>query len=306
MATTWYGKDNYQGDPLQANWADKLSAAGDPVSGASNLVWYNTGGLPGGPANYGGNYWIQAAPDAFASQGVSYANGKYTSAPAGAVQSPQANTVQPGQSGYYGGSQTGPQPYNTNPQSQQTYMDTLMGRLTQPTTVDTNDPAYRQQVDTYSAAVERSRRNANADAAEAAGPYASGALQGTERMNNEQASQQTAGFEADLLGREIQNKRDEVSSALSTLGGQLNNDQQAQLKRELAQLDAQLKQMGITSESDIASQELALKDKLGVGGLNLGLIQALLQNQQFGDTLGFNIADRDAYYNNLALQNLGL
>lgn len=306
MATTWYGKDNYQGDPLQENWADKLGAAGTPVSGAQNLVWYNTGGLPGGPASYGGNYWIQAAPDAFSAQGVSYANGQYTKAPAGAVASPQANATQPGQPGYYGGSQTGPQPYNTNPASQQAYMDTLMSRLTQPTTVDQNDPAYRQQVDTYSAAAERSRRNANADAAEAAGPYATGALQGTERMNNEQAAQQTASFESDLVGKEIQNKRDEVSNALSTLGSQLNTDQQAQLQRELAQLDAQLKQMGITTEASTAAQELALKDKLGVGQLNLGLIQQLLGNQQFADTLGFNIADRDAYYNNLALQNLPL
>jgi hypothetical protein len=275
--TQYYGKDNYQGSPDPD--FNKIQP-GDPVSGANNLVWYHTRVL-GGPDNFGGNNWIQAPPGAYSATGT----------PAGAIASPQANTTQPGQSGYYGGSATGPQAYNTNPTSQAVTMDTLMSRLTQPTTIDTNDPAFRKQADTYAAASERARRNAVSDAAEAAGPYGTGALQGQQRMLTENAAQQQAGFEADLVGREIQNKRDEVQNALTSMTGLLSQDQQNALQLQLAQLDAQLKQLGITSASDTAAAELALKDKLGVGGLNVDLMQLLLNNQQFGDTLGFNVAN---------------
>ncbi|MFZ9200762.1 MAG: SDR family NAD(P)-dependent oxidoreductase, partial [Paracoccaceae bacterium] len=36
---------------------------------------------------------------------------------------------------------------------------------------------------------------------------------------------------------------------------------------------------------------LALKKELGIGELNLGLLNALLGNQQFNDQLGFNYAN---------------
>ena len=67
-------------------------------------------------------------------------------------------------------------------------------------------------------------------------------------------------------------------------------------------LDAELKRLGISSGEGVARAELGIKDKLGMGGLNVDLMRLLLQDQQFGDRLGLDTADREAFWNNAAMQ----
>jgi len=183
-------------------------------------------------------------------------------------------------------------------------IDTLMQRMTQGTAIDRNDPNIQQQVDPYAAAQERARRNAVSDYAERAGALASGAQRGQERMMAERAGQATGMFEAELVGRELQNRRDEIRHALDSMGTLITEDQRRQLQKELANLDSQLKTMGIQSAENLGFSELGLKERLGTAGLNLDLMRMLLQNQQWGDEFGFNVGDREAYWNSVALQNL--
>ena len=113
-------------------------------------------------------------------------------------------------------------------------------------------------------------------------------------------------FEGALVGRELESRRDEIKNALASLGGLIGDDQKLALNRELAALDAAIKREGIAQQGAAAAgqlalggQELSLKDKLGTGALNIDLLRALLQNQQFGTDAGIRIGDLEAKYSGL-------
>ena len=198
----------------------------------------------------------------------------------------------------------GPDPYTSDTGPQDAMLETLMGRMQQSTVIDPDDPNIKQQVDPFAAAMERQKRSAMSDAAESTGPMASGALRGQNRMLSERAGQQQGMFEAELVGRELQNRRDEIQSALSQLGGVVDSDQARQLQRELANLDAKLKTMGIKSAEGLGYAELSLRDRLGTGGLNIDAMNLMQRDRQFGDRLGFDVADREAFYNSSALRDI--
>lgn len=144
----------------------------------------------------------------------------------------------------------------------------LLNRAQQGTAVNPNDPNIRQQVDPYSASIERERRNYLADTAERSGPMAN--LHGEERLSRERAGQATGTFESQLIGREIQSKRDEIQSALSQLGSQLTADQQLALQKELGYLDDATKRYGINADYSLGQGRLGLDTTLGMGNLALG------------------------------------
>lgn len=197
-----------------------------------------------------------------------------------------------------------PNPTTTNQGTQDVVRNTYLQQATQPVDVNAQTPVVKSQTDAYRAEVGREINDFLNQQAEAAGPYATGALRGQARMAAEKGGVETANFQAQAIANELQSKRAEVQNALSQLGGLITADQQAALQKQLADLDAQLKTLGISTSAQTAANQLAVQQALGVGGLNLGLIQALLQNQQFGDSLGLNAAEYEAYLNNQAGQSL--
>ncbi len=200
-----------------------------------------------------------------------------------------------------GAAPTGP---TSNQGVQDVTRNSYLERATQPITVDKTDPAFRQQADSYAANVERQKRNYLADQAEGMDASATGAMRGQERMASERAGHQIGTFEAQLVGNELRQKRQEVDDALKGLYGMVTADQQMALQQKAMELDAELKRLGISSTENIAGQELGLKDRLGTGALNLDLMRLLENQRQFADTMGFNVADRTAFYDNQALQNM--
>ena len=194
----------------------------------------------------------------------------------------------------------------TNQGTQDVLRNKYLQQVVQGTSIDAqNDPNIRQQSDAFGAAQERARRDQASDIAEKfAGSGQTGAQNVETRLLNERASQGRASFEADLVGRELQTRRDEINNAMSQLGGMLSDDQNRALQKELANIDAQLKKAGISSSEALGRAELALKDKLGMGGLNVDLARLLQGNQQFNKDLGFRIGDREASLNQQALLSL--
>lgn len=189
-----------------------------------------------------------------------------------------------------------PSPYTTNQGTQDVVRNSYLQRATQGTTIDQNDPNFRQQADTYAAAQERARRDQVADQAEAfsaAGLGGSGAQSTQARLTNERAAQATGQFEAELVGRELQNRRDEIREALSSLSGFITNDQRNALQRELAELDAQLRRAGIASS-----------ERLGMAGLAIDRDRLRMQDRHFNADLGFRMGDAEAGYNERALRLL--
>lgn len=225
--------------------------------------------------------------------------------PAGGTpgQPAQGQTTIPGQaqaaSSYSNTPTAAPSPYTSNQGTQDVLRNSYLQRATQGTTIDTNDPNFRQQADAYAAAQERFRRNTIDDASQAAfagGFRGSGAETLAERMANEAAGRNVGQFEAQLVGKELQSRRDEISDALSGLKGIISTDQAAGLQRELAALDAAIKRESLSQSGSLGGRELDIRENLGQGALNVDLMRALLQNQQFGQELGLNIGQSEMNY----------
>lgn len=170
-----------------------------------------------------------------------------------------------------GGSGSGTGASHLDPRINQLY-EMLLGRAQQGTAVNRDDPAVRAQADAYAANAERARRNYLGDLAEKSGPMAN--LQGDARVTAEKLGQNTGAFEAELVGRELTAKRDEIAQALSSMQGLLTTEQQLALQKELGLLNNSIQQQQIGLQGQQMSQ----------------------QNDQFMRTLGFNEADRGSYW----------
>ena len=148
----------------------------------------------------------------------------------------------------------------------------LLERAQQGLSVDRNNPVIRQQADAYSANERRASRDYMADLAESSGPYSS--LRSEGRLASERVGQRTGAFEAQLMGREIEARRNEIAQALAQMGSLLSDDQRIALQRELGLLD------------------IALREKLGMGQLELGRGQLDLG---FGN-LGLQAENQSSYW----------
>jgi hypothetical protein len=155
----------------------------------------------------------------------------------------------------------------------------LQQRATQGLNVSRTDPAIRAQADAYSAQEERASRNYLADVAEKDGPFAN--MRGETRMASERMGQRVGAFEAELMGRELQARRDEIAQALQLSASLLSTEQQRELQRQMALLD------------NAIAQQQAGNASLG---LNQDWMEALMQNAQFLDDLGARERDRRSYY----------
>lgn len=124
----------------------------------------------------------------------------------------------------------------------------LLSRSKQSLNINPTDANIRTQADPYTAQVEREKRNYLADVAERQGPLAN--IQGEARLASERAGQASGLFESQLVGREMQARRDEIAQALASMQGMLSQEQQLALQRELAQLDAAIRNRQISSGNE--------------------------------------------------------
>ncbi len=156
----------------------------------------------------------------------------------------------------------------------------LMGQNTGD--VQLTDPNLQPQMAAYEKTAQRgnmSNRAALAERMTAEGLGSSGAMDAGIERGNQNTADATAGYGARLVGEEVKARRTEVMQALQ-LAMQLGaTEEENALRRELAQLDAQLR----TSALDVSKG-------LGQGQLNLGLLNSLFGKQGQDDTLGFNYA----------------
>jgi hypothetical protein len=134
-------------------------------------------------------------------------------------------------------------------------LNILMGRIKQGVTPDPNDPNIRRQADAFDAQGQRSRRQFLAEQAESQGPYAQGSLNNESRLSAERLGQASGGFEAQLIGQEIKARREEIQNALTLYSSHLTAQQKMALERELANLDASVKKMGISVQREGLAQD---------------------------------------------------
>ena len=155
--------------------------------------------------------------------------------------------------------------------------NTLLQRSRQGLNINAQtNPNIRQQADPYAAAVERDRRSYMADTAERLGPLAN--LQGEERLSRERAGQASGLFESQLVGRELQARRDEIQNALMAMQGMLSQEQQLAMQREIANLDAAISREGLRSREGMQAAQLGS------------------QNDQFLASLGLQAENQNNYW----------
>jgi hypothetical protein len=124
------------------------------------------------------------------------------------------------------------------------------------------------------------------------------------QLANLDAELKTRGIDVTREGYQVQ--RDLASldantkQYLADLDGQLRQQGYSTQER-LAALDAEVRRYGIDTQGRIGSGEIDLRRELGIGELNLGYLQALMQNQQAGNRLGFDIGAWQSTMNRDAL-----
>jgi hypothetical protein len=223
-------------DPVHQAVMQAYQAKGIQPRDASDFNYWvdhinQSGGLANGYANTGGSgTWAQRM--AAGSGGVGdYSTGGGGSGAGGGV-------------GGWGGA-GGP-----DPRSQALY-DQLLKRSTQSLAVNPNDPIIKGQTDAFNTTQQRQLRKGLSAAAEAAGP--NGNIANETRMGNETAGEATAGFQANLMQKEVDARRAEIAQALSGQLGVLSLDQQAALHRE----DEALQARGQDIQSQLGNRGLA-------------------------------------------------
>jgi hypothetical protein len=191
----------------------------------------------GSPYNYSGMNYFNPAPEFWNTQSAG-SSGDLTGANSGLGQGGFVSNVDGG---------TGP----LNSQQEADYLSKqsfgpwsgraddlysmLMQRAQQGLNVNPKDEIIRNQVDSFGANEERSRRNYLNEVAEQAGPIANTSAE--RRSSAEKVAQDTAGFQAQLMGRELEARRNEIAQALFMMGSLLTDEQRMNLQRQLALLE---------------------------------------------------------------------
>ena len=164
------------------------------------------------------------------------------------------------------------------------FKKTLMDKLNQGP-VSLNDPALKAQSDAYAVGQTRGSEMQRAQAAErlaSQGLGSSGAADGAYSGIAERAGENMAGFNAGLMGDAAKQQADEIRAYMTIAGNQLNADEARKLQDTLTRLDIDARKYGIDKQAALGQGDLDLRGQLGSGQLNLGLLQALMQNDQFG------------------------
>lgn len=166
---------------------------------------------------------------------------------------------------------------------QSAYQDALLKYMSRSQeTPNLNDPILGPQSEVYRVQQqrnqERNRRGA-VERAAASGLGSSGALDRKIEQGRQQQNFNTAQYNANLVGGELDKRRQELLAALQLASATGDAEAARELQSRLAQISAQMQQQGLN-----------LQGQLGQGDLSLRLMQTLLGNDQFYDSLGINTA----------------
>lgn len=158
----------------------------------------------------------------------------------------------------------------------------LMELLRQPP-VSAGDADIAPAITANRDARQRALRKQQDDLAESFGRnnlLHSGSYDASVASANEVAASDSAQFAGNAVSQQALARRQQIVSLLQTGAGMLNADEQRQLQSELAAIDANLRQQGITNQNNQANDRL---------GYDIGTEQATLNRQAMLDAMGVHI-----------------
>ena len=198
----------------------------------------------------------------------------------------------------------------TTPQGQPTtvagaFQQSLVNRLNAPAP-SASDPAISGAIAANKGAEQRGMEKTRSLLAERA------ASQGVDQnaFNSQLlgAQQESAGRQASFAGNAVmsqaQQQAQNLTAALALGGSMLSQQDQLAMQDKLAQLNAQIQRESIAQQGSLGQGDLSLRRDLGEGGLNLSLLSTLLNNQQFGQSLGADLGKFSAAQNSSNLSSL--
>lgn len=205
-----------------------------------------------------------------------------------------------------GGAAAAPVPLASDPSQIKTPFYTAMSQiLSQPLTVSPDDPLVRDPLNAARAQDTRTLANQRqqlAEQAQAEGFTDTGGFDSRARALASNMGIRESGLAASLTQNAQQQRMSQIMTALALGQGIMSDADRNQLQRELAQLDAGLRQQEITNElttttrgQDISQQESAaeraLRQMLGEDQLSFDYSQLGQQDQQFFA----NLSSEDQY-----------
>ncbi len=191
----------------------------------------------------------------------------------------------------------------TNAALQTQIRERLMGLL-DPKTPSPNEPALQPAISAFNAAQNKATArqvNQHAEAFGASGLESSGARLSADRAAIEQQGLNEATFASNLQLQELENQRQQLQAGLQMALALNDQDTSRRLQERLAMVQAQLQRDSLTQQGKLAQSDIDLRQKLGYGNLNLGMLGLQQQGRQFNDSLGFNLAQLQTQANRDAL-----
>lgn len=167
------------------------------------------------------------------------------------------------------------------------FQQSLMSKLNQ-APMDANNPNISGAISANRQAEQRGLERNRAMMAERAA--AQGLDQNAFNSQLTGLAQESAGrqgqFEGNAVMQGARDQAQQLMQALSLGAGMLSQQDQLAMTDKLAQLQAQISREGIASQNQLGMGAQNIQRSLGEGQLNLGLMNTLLNNQQFGQNLG--------------------
>lgn len=182
---------------------------------------------------------------------------------------------------------------------QSAHQDALLkylGKAQEP--VSLTDSTLAPQVEVFRVQQQRNQernRRQMAERAAATGQSESGYLDNQINKGLQEQNFNTAAFNANLLGREMGSRREELLAALQLASSTGNAEAERELRNRLAQASASMQQQGLNLQGQLGWGDLALRQWLGQMG-----------SEQFYDQLGVNTGLSLEELNQRAVQRLGL
>jgi hypothetical protein len=200
-----------------------------------------------------------------------------------------------------------PAPAPPPPTIQSSFKDALLKQLgVNQEAPSLSDPALKAQADAFSLAQQRGNERAQNQLAEQAaleGTRTSGGFLSDKLGLEQQRGEAEGAFNAGLVGQEAAARRDKLVQYVALAGNTLTEQDRMAVQKELADLNAQIERERIAQQGTLGQADIGLRGRLGEAQVNLGLLQALMQNQQFGQGLGAQLGQ---YNQNALLQTLGM
>ncbi len=193
---------------------------------------------------------------------------------------------------------------------QQAFQTSLLSQLAPKPMPTLDDPNIAPKVDAFRVSQQRNAERQQSQAAERltqqgmASGGSGGALDTAIQQIGAQRGLNESNYNAGLIGDELTARRNEMQQALSLAAASGDAEASRGLQRELATLDAALRERGIDLQADLGQKDIDLRTEaidqqgsLGRGDLALRLLLGLQGNELAYDQMGLGASQWLANFN---------